>query len=43
VFVTGPRYDGVVGLVKQGDTWRVNRVGGRKHKASRPGSAGSRS
>jgi hypothetical protein len=42
VFIIGSRFTGVVGLVKQGDTWRVNRVAGRRH-ASRSGSGGSRS
>jgi hypothetical protein len=43
VFIAGRRFTGLVGLVKQGDTWRVNRVAGRKHRASGSSGGGSRS
>jgi hypothetical protein len=41
VFISGPRFSGLVGLVKQGDTWRVNSVAGRKHRARTSGATRS--
>jgi hypothetical protein len=38
VFVVGKRWSGLVALVKQGDTWRVNRVSGGKRRARGSGS-----
>jgi hypothetical protein len=43
VFVIGKRWSGLVALVKQGDTWRVNRVSGGKRRSSGRSSSGSRS
>ena len=40
VFVVGRRWSGLVALVKQGDTWRVNRMRGSRRT---PGSNGTRS
>jgi Domain of unknown function (DUF4352) len=34
VFVVGKRWSGLVALVKQGDTWRVNRMRGGKRRSS---------
>jgi hypothetical protein len=39
VFVVGRRWSGLVALVKQGDTWRVNRMSGGKRRSG----GGSRS
>jgi Domain of unknown function (DUF4352) len=41
VFVVGKRWSGLVALVKQGDTWRVNRMNGGKRRGG--SSSGSRS
>jgi hypothetical protein len=44
VFVVGSRYSGIVTLVKQGDTWRVNRMRGAKRAPRSSGSSnGTRS
>jgi hypothetical protein len=43
VFIVGKRWSGLVALVKQGDTWRVNRVSGGKRRSSGRSSSGSRS
>jgi hypothetical protein len=43
VFVVGRRWSGLVALVKQGDTWRVNRMSGGKRRSRGGSSGGSRS
>jgi Domain of unknown function (DUF4352) len=43
VFIVGKRWSGLVALVKQGDTWRVNRVSGGKRRSGGGSSGGSRS
>jgi hypothetical protein len=43
VFVIGKRWSGLVALVKQGDTWRVNRMSGGKRRSGGGSSNGSRS
>jgi hypothetical protein len=43
VFIAGRRWSGLVALVKQGDTWRVNRMSGGKRRSRGGSSGGSRS
>ncbi len=43
VFVVGRHWSGLVALVKQGDTWRVNRMSGGKRRSRGGSSSGSRS